>query len=161
MDPVSIESVQVEDHPSGRKTFADEGLPLRGEASGEVRGIGQLAQAVHQGIEVIRLDQEAGLFIDADFRGSVAVICDNGSACRQRLRQDPGETLAAGEVDEDIHEGEVPGYICRRDQPGEQDAPVQRRLPGQSLEAFPPRTIAHQKDAQVRDPLQQLRGGPE
>ena len=62
--------------------------------------------------EVARLEQDAGFWQD-DLPGPVDVVADDRAADQERLRQDPGETLAQARVNHGIDAAEQLGNTVR------------------------------------------------
>ncbi len=118
---------------------------------GEFGGIGELAEAVDEGVEVAWGDQETGFAVDADFGSAVAIEGDDGFAGGEGLGQDAGEAFALGEVDEDIREGEVTGDVVWGDQSGEDEAALEGGLGGEGFEALPPGAISDEEETDVGD----------
>ena len=137
------------DHALDAESFADELLSAPAEAftQGWVRF--EFQQALSERGRVAQRDEESGFPLNADFTSSIAIGGDDRLAGGEGLRQGAGQSFAQREVDEDIHDADEFGNGGWRNQPGENEVPLQAELSNHLLEATAPWTIA---DEQELDP---------
>src|SRR5207244_5130929 len=109
----------------------------------------QREQMVRYGLSIPSPNQKAGLLIEADFTGAIKVVRNDRLSGRQSLRQSAGHGLAVREMNEAVHNADVPGDFSRRDEAGEHgffSKPISERL---GFQFVAQRTIAEQQQAKV------------
>ena len=122
--------------------MADKGSAGFCEVLADLRGIGELADPVDEAVEVVRGKQVTGFVVQADFRGAVAVVGDDGLAGGEGLGKDPGQAFATREVDEDVHQGEMRRNGGRGHEAGKEDPASEVGLGGEGFEALTPGAVA-------------------
>ena len=84
--------------------------------------------------------------VDDDFGGSVERIGDDGYGGGERLYGGSRESLAEGEVCEDVHEGGIAADFGRRDEAGEDDMVGDAEVAGRLLDLSAEDSIADEQD---------------
>lgn len=155
----AVEGVEVVDHPFDGELIADEVAPLTAEG-GAVFGVG--GEAADGGVKEVKSpgwNQVPGLVGETDFGGAIAVVGDHGSAGGEGLGEGTGEALAAGQVDQDVHDSEEGGDVGRWHEAGEDEVPGETEPVDGGLEAGAVGAVADEEESEVGEFADEVRGG--
>ena len=132
----------------GEVGFGD-GAAAGAEAQAQVGVLVEFEESGGEAGQIAGGDEETGFVLEANLRGAVEVVGEDGSAGGHGLGQGARQTFASGEVDEDIHERDEIGHGGGGHQAGEDEVRGQTLAGDGLFEAFAPGAVAHEEEAHL------------
>lgn len=141
-----VQGMQRRNHGAHVEAVADQGSSSSAESMAEVRISGELEEASSERRMIAGAYEETGFLIEANFAGAIAVVGDNGFACGEGLGKSTGQTFAAGEVSDDVHDPDESGHLLRGNKAGEDEMSSETQAGSEGLKASTPWAVAHQQE---------------
>jgi hypothetical protein len=133
-------------HPGFSELGLGDGAAADPEAMAEGRILFQLEDSGDEAGRIVWGEEETGLVVETDFGGAVEVVGEDGTADGHGLGQGARQPFAAGEVDEDVHEGDEIGDGGWRHQAGEDEIGGKLEAGDVLFETAAPGAVAHQEE---------------
>ena len=145
-----VERMEFVHHAFDGEAFFDEGLSVATESFSEFWFRGERDEGFREACRVAGRNEEAGLVVEADFAGSIAIVGNDGSGGGERLGQRAWDAFAGGEVDEGVLDADERRDLRWRDEAGEDEMIFQVHGPNFFGETFAPRTAAYEEELDLR-----------
>lgn len=154
VEDLLVEGVEVGDHFGGVELFGAEVAAGGGHLGAAIGVVDHPVDGFAELGDVAGFDEAAGLAINADFGGAVAIVGDDGHGTEQRLGQGARQTFAVAGVHENIHGADERWDLLGRNHAGDDDAALEIVVGEFLFETLTPPAVADPEEFGVRLGLQ-------